>query len=84
MIIIIFFSLNLDYFVYCVTPGNCWLAVYLVVKSFLLVSSRAMKFLCGQIENVKTKKAISAATVVCQLSLEWDSKINQKGHKQNL
>lgn len=43
-------------------------AVYLVVKSFLLVSSCAIKFLCGLLENVKKdkkkqqKKAISAPT----------------------
>lgn len=54
---IIIFVLNLDFFFFLFTVWPlATVAVYLVVKSFLLVSSCAIKFLCGLLENVKKKK----------------------------
>lgn len=62
-------------------PLLATVAVYLVVKSFLLVSSRAIKFLCGLLEKCtkkrqkkkkettkKRKTALSAPTLVCQFN----------------
>ena len=54
-LLIMIFQLNLDFCSLCF-PWQLLIAVYLVVKSFLLVSSCAIKFLCGQYRKKRQKK----------------------------